>query len=48
MSARTYDFGGIALFLFGVQVVTGTLLALYYRPYPGSRVSTACWRSRAM
>ena len=34
MTARTYYFGGIALFLFGVQVVTGTLLALYYRPTP--------------
>jgi quinol-cytochrome oxidoreductase complex cytochrome b subunit len=34
MSARTYYFGGIALFLFGVQVVTGTLLALYYSPTP--------------
>ena len=34
MSARTYYFGGIALFLFGIQVVTGTLLALYYKPTP--------------
>jgi quinol-cytochrome oxidoreductase complex cytochrome b subunit len=34
MSARTFYFGGIALFLFGVQVVTGTLLALYYKPTP--------------
>jgi quinol-cytochrome oxidoreductase complex cytochrome b subunit len=34
MTARTYYFGGIALFLFGVQVVTGTLLALYYSPTP--------------
>jgi quinol-cytochrome oxidoreductase complex cytochrome b subunit len=34
MAARTYYFGGIALFLFGVQVVTGTLLALYYSPTP--------------
>jgi len=34
MAARTYYFGGIALFLFGVQVVTGTLLALYYKPTP--------------
>jgi quinol-cytochrome oxidoreductase complex cytochrome b subunit len=34
MSARTYYFGGIALFLFGVQVVTGTLLSLYYKPTP--------------
>jgi quinol-cytochrome oxidoreductase complex cytochrome b subunit len=34
MSARTYYFGGIALFLFGIQVVTGTLLALYYQPTP--------------
>jgi ubiquinol-cytochrome c reductase cytochrome b subunit len=34
MSARTYYFGGIALFLFGIQVVTGTLLSLYYKPTP--------------
>ncbi len=34
MSARTLYFGGIALFLFGIQVVTGTLLALYYKPTP--------------
>lgn len=27
-----YYFGGITLFLFGVQVVTGGLLLLYYRP----------------
>lgn len=34
MSARTMYFGGIALFLFGIQVVTGTLLSLYYKPTP--------------
>ncbi len=34
MSAQTMYFGGIALFLFGIQVVTGTLLALYYKPTP--------------
>jgi quinol-cytochrome oxidoreductase complex cytochrome b subunit len=34
MSARTYYFGGIALFLFGIQVVTGTLLSLYYKATP--------------
>ncbi len=27
-----YYFGGMTLFFFGVQVVTGTLLMLYYRP----------------
>ena len=32
--ARTYYFGGVTLFLFGVQVVTGTLLVLYYKPTP--------------
>jgi quinol-cytochrome oxidoreductase complex cytochrome b subunit len=32
--ARTYYLGGITLFLFGIQVVTGTLLALYYQPTP--------------
>lgn len=32
--ARTLYFGGIALFLFGIQVATGTLLALYYKPTP--------------
>jgi len=36
LQARTYYFGGIALFLLGVQVVTGTLLALYYKPTPES------------
>lgn len=34
MSAETYYFGGIAMFLFGIQAVTGTLLALYYKPTP--------------
>ncbi|MCJ7709841.1 MAG: cytochrome b N-terminal domain-containing protein, partial [Chloroflexi bacterium] len=34
MSAKTYYFGGIALFLFCIQVATGTLLALYYKPTP--------------
>jgi len=29
-----YYFGGITLFLFGIQVVTGILLLLYYRPTP--------------
>jgi ubiquinol-cytochrome c reductase cytochrome b subunit len=33
-SAATYYLGGITLFLFGIQVVTGTLLALYYKPTP--------------
>jgi len=32
--AKTFYFGGITLFLFGIQVVTGTLLALYYSPTP--------------
>lgn len=30
-----YYFGGITLFLFVIQVLTGTLLLLYYRPTPG-------------
>src|SRR5574342_741191 len=30
-----YYFGGITLFLFVVQVVTGALLLLYYRPSAG-------------
>ncbi len=34
MTANTMYFGGIALFLFGIQVVTGTLLALYYKSTP--------------
>ena len=34
IEARTFYFGGITMFLFGVQVVTGTLLALYYSPTP--------------
>ena len=29
-----YFFGGMTLFLFGIQVVTGILLLLYYRPSP--------------
>ena len=29
-----YYFGGITLFLFGIQVATGILLLLYYRPTP--------------
>lgn len=32
--AKTFYLGGITLFLFGIQVVTGTLLALYYSPTP--------------
>jgi quinol-cytochrome oxidoreductase complex cytochrome b subunit len=32
--SRTYYLGGMTLFLFGIQVVTGTLLALYYKPTP--------------
>jgi len=31
-ATRWYYFGGITLFLFGVQIVTGLLLMLYYRP----------------
>jgi len=34
ISARTFFFGGITMFLFIVQVVTGSLLALYYKPTP--------------
>jgi quinol-cytochrome oxidoreductase complex cytochrome b subunit len=34
VEARTFYLGGITLFLFGIQVVTGTLLALYYQPTP--------------
>ena len=33
-NAKTFYLGGITLFLFGIQVVTGTLLALYYSPTP--------------
>jgi cytochrome b6 len=29
-----YTFGGITLFLFGIQVATGILLLVYYRPTP--------------
>ena len=35
-SAATYFLGGITLFLFGVQVITGILLAVYYQPTPES------------
>ena len=31
-ATRWYYFGGITLFLIGVQIVTGTLLMFYYRP----------------
>jgi quinol-cytochrome oxidoreductase complex cytochrome b subunit len=34
ISAQTYYFGGIALFLFLIQAATGTLLTLYYKPTP--------------
>ncbi len=34
IEARTWYLGGITLFLFGIQVATGTLLALYYKPTP--------------
>ncbi len=33
-SAVFYFLGGMALFLFGIQVVTGILLSLYYKPSP--------------
>jgi quinol-cytochrome oxidoreductase complex cytochrome b subunit len=33
-STAFYFLGGMALFLFGVQVMTGTLLSLYYKPSP--------------
>jgi len=36
VEARTLYFGGIALFLFGIQAATGTLLALYYKPTPAA------------
>ncbi|MCL4488107.1 MAG: cytochrome b N-terminal domain-containing protein [Chloroflexi bacterium] len=35
-TAHTYYLGGITLFFFMVQVITGILLALYYHPTPGS------------
>ncbi len=31
-ATRWYYFGGITLFLFGIQIVTGALLLFYYRP----------------
>jgi quinol-cytochrome oxidoreductase complex cytochrome b subunit len=34
-ATRWYYFGGITLFLFAIQVITGTLLLLYYRPTVG-------------
>ena len=34
VEANTLFFGGVALFLFGIQAATGTLLALYYKPSP--------------
>ncbi len=35
-SARTYYLGGITLFLFMVQAITGVLLSLYYQPAPSA------------
>jgi quinol-cytochrome oxidoreductase complex cytochrome b subunit len=35
-SAKTYYLGGITMFLFIVQVITGSLLALYYQPTPNN------------
>jgi quinol-cytochrome oxidoreductase complex cytochrome b subunit len=35
-NSKTYYLGGITLFLFGIQVVTGTLLTLYYKATPES------------
>jgi len=32
--AKTYFLGGLTLFFLGVQVVTGVLLTLYFRPSP--------------
>jgi quinol-cytochrome oxidoreductase complex cytochrome b subunit len=34
VSQRTFFLGGVTMFLFIVQVVTGSLLALYYKPTP--------------
>ena len=31
-----YYLGGVTLFLYGIQVATGILLLLYYRPSPES------------
>lgn len=33
-SAHTFYLGGITLFFFGVQAITGILLAIYYHPTP--------------
>lgn len=35
-SVRTYYLGGITLFFFMVQVITGILLSLYYQPTPNT------------
>jgi quinol-cytochrome oxidoreductase complex cytochrome b subunit len=35
-SVRTYYLGGITLFFFIVQVITGILLAIYYQPSPNT------------
>ncbi len=34
IESRTWYLGGLTLFLFGLQIATGTLLALYYKPTP--------------
>jgi cytochrome b6 len=33
-STSFYSLGGMALFLFGIQVVSGMLLSLFYKPSP--------------
>ena len=40
-----YYFGGTTLFLFLVQVITGILLTLYYRPSPTPSVAEAICRA---
>jgi quinol-cytochrome oxidoreductase complex cytochrome b subunit len=39
-SVRTYYLGGITLFFFFVQVITGILLTIYYRPTPEAAYSS--------
>jgi ubiquinol-cytochrome c reductase cytochrome b subunit len=43
--ARTYYLGGITLFLFGVQLATGTLLTLYYQPTPDAAYESVLYIS---
>ena len=41
-TARTFYLGGITLFFFMVQVITGILLLVYYQPTPDAAYGASC------